>query len=124
MAARKQTTVRVHLSPGFLGFDRGWFDVGGYEVEVAGVPMVAHRSITDAAGSESKTSKTYWTITEPRTGLSLVDGSVEKLSSISRALQSAEKKVRLEGGSEAVERTVAKMLADPMYGAPKAEAAV
>lgn len=122
--SRRKTRVQVHLSPEpIFNSDGGWFEVEGYEVSVLGIPMVAHRSVDVNAGEESKLSIDRWTITEPRTGMSICDGKVEYLLTIRAALRRAEAVIETHGGAKAVDDRVAKRLKRPEFCPPAIEAA-
>jgi hypothetical protein len=94
----KRTTVTLKIRDPF-GLGIGWLDrvVQGYECEIAGVPLVVHRtSYTD------EKERRDWTVTEPITG-----GAVATSTSREKAIQAAEEVVAEKGGAEAVHSRIA-----------------
>jgi hypothetical protein len=85
-------------------------EVAGYEVTVAGLDMVAHRTITTVGVGDPEPSTTYWTVTDPRTGMSICDGWVEKTKTIKLAVKCAEEIVSVHGGAAGVNAKVAERL--------------
>jgi hypothetical protein len=114
------TVVQVHLDCG-----AGWRKVGGWKVEICGVPMVAHRSVLHGNYDPARLSEAFWTITEPRTGASLWCGSdhwTVEPQSIEVAVERATEVATALGGAEGIEAKVAERLADPRYGPAPTEA--
>jgi hypothetical protein len=109
---REQEQVKIALPP------RWWKSVGrrypveGYVCTVGSTRMVAHRSLMRPKRGDKRPrfSKTYWTITEPRSGHAVCEGSSQKTTSIVQAIEVAEGIVAKNGGAAAVERAVAAAL--------------
>lgn len=113
----RRTTVEIQLRPhGFFTSDS--LKVDGYELDLGGIDLVVHRSLALFRSKRSKDrephpprlSKTYWSVTEPRTGAAICEGSRQKTRSIADAIQAAELKIAEEGGPDAVEAAVARHL--------------
>lgn len=108
----KRAVVSVRLQD-HAGKPAGSQEIVGYACEIDGIPLVVHRSITfDLVEGKRVPSATDWTVTEPRTGLSIWDGSVawdkpEKPYPPSFAIYRAECVIAERGGPQAVEDAVA-----------------
>lgn len=98
------------------GSHAGFQDVHGYACEIEGIEFVVHRSLErDPADGSWVLSTEDWTVTEPRTGMSIWDGSAtwdkpEKSYTREFAIHRAECFLAERGGVEAVEKQVAKRL--------------
>lgn len=108
----KRAWVSIALPPRvYAGVGRR-LEVDGYACEVAGLDMVVHRALTPVRagmkiGSATPVfSKTYWTVTEPKTGLA-INGYAWRSGSIEQAIEAAEHMIETNGGVESVETRVA-----------------
>lgn len=95
----KRATVSIHLTA--TGEYR---EVEGYLCEIEGLELVVHRTCLglDGGGAPILSSK-QWTVTEPRTGRSIVAG----ISTRRLAILLAREEIECQGGAQAVERQVA-----------------
>lgn len=119
MSALVKATVQIHLAYG-----EGWRTIDGWEVDVCGVPMVAHPSFLRGYGNDATVlSESKWSVTEPRTGSTIFDGTKHWAldpQTMEIAVEGAAAEVESLGGAEIVEAKIAERLADPDYGPPPA----
>jgi len=106
--------VTIALNPpSFWRTDR--LEVSGYECQAEGVDLVVHRSLAKARSGigphDPRLSKTYWSVTEPRTGTAICEGTSRQTRSIADAIERAEIEIANNGGKEGVEKAVIQKLA-------------
>lgn len=82
------------------------FEIRGYACEVAGIPMVVHRSITSDGLGEPIAGTKFWTVTEPRTGMAAWEGDRAETTTRAEAIERAEMNVQTHGGAKSVEAEV------------------
>jgi hypothetical protein len=98
----RRATVKIRPNPAVYGEHVAPLELPGYACEIAGVPMVVHRSLSRNGLGEPVPSAKFWTITEPKTGMAAHEGERAETTTRAAAIEAAEQTVEAHGGAEAV----------------------
>jgi hypothetical protein len=82
--------------------------VKGYSCSILGIVLVVHRMLEGNAEDRPGLSKKTWTVTEPQTGLRILEGLPNETRE--RLIERSERLIESKGGVQAVRNAIAKKL--------------